>query len=144
MNKGEIVEVEPLQTGQPLKMHQSRVGDLGVGDEELLQTGQSLKMRQPCVGDLGVAEEEPLQTGQSRQMHQPANRSDMAEGIRRRERARNARPRFDRQEARETRRLLDVLVSNGLGRDGQLTADFRQPCDVLADTAMASRPGRIW
>ncbi len=39
MNKGEIVEVEPLQTGQPLKMHQSRVGDPGAGEEEPLQTG---------------------------------------------------------------------------------------------------------
>ena len=69
--------------------------------------------------------------------HEAANRSYMAEGIRLLELARNSRSLFEKQEAREKRRLLDFLVSNCSWRDGQLTAEFRQPFYLLADTAMA-------
>ncbi len=39
-----------------LELGHARVGDLGVVEEEPLQTGQSLKMHQPCVRDLGAEE----------------------------------------------------------------------------------------
>ncbi len=62
----------------------------------------------------------------------------MAEGVRLLELARNARRLFEKQEAREKRRLLDFLVSNCSWQDGQLTAEFSQPFDALANTAMAA------
>ena len=70
--------------------------------------------------------------------HEAANQSYMAEGVRLLELARNARTLFEKQEAREKRRLLDFLVSNCSWKGGQLTAEFRQPFDSLADTAMAA------
>ena len=76
------------------------------------------------------------------EQHQSANQSYMAEGIELLELARNARPLFEKQEAREKRRLLDFLVSNCSWRDGQLTTEFRQPFDALADTAMAAATAR--
>jgi len=47
-----------------LQFGHARVGDLGAEEVELLQTGESLKMHQSPVGDPGVAEVERLQTGQ--------------------------------------------------------------------------------
>ena len=72
------------------------------------------------------------------EQHQTANQSYMAEGIRLLELARNARHLFEKQEAREKRRLLDFLVSNCFWRDNRLTAEFRQPFYLLADTAKAA------
>ena len=72
------------------------------------------------------------------EQHQTANRSYMAEGVRLLELASNAQRLFEKQEAREKRRLLDFLVSNCSWRDGQLKAEFRQPFDLLADTATAA------
>ncbi len=72
------------------------------------------------------------------EQHQSANESYMAEGVRLLELARNARRLFEKQEAREKRRLLDFLVSNCSWKEGQLTAEFRQPFDALADTALAA------
>ena len=72
------------------------------------------------------------------EQHQTANQSYMTEGIRLLELARNARRLFEKQEAREKRRLLDFLVSNCFWKDGQLTAEFRQPFDLLADTVTAA------
>ena len=62
----------------------------------------------------------------------------MAEGVQLLELARNARRLFEKQEAPEKRRLLDFLVSNCSWKAGQLTAEFRQPFDSLANTAMAA------
>ena len=76
------------------------------------------------------------------EQHQSANQSYMAEGIELLELARNARPLFEKQEAREKRRLLDFLVSNCSWKGGQLTTEFRQPFDALADTAMAAATAR--
>jgi hypothetical protein len=61
----------------------------------------------------------------------------MAEGIRLLELARNARDLFDQQQASEKRRLLNFLVSNCTLKDGRLTAEFRQPFDLLADAVVA-------
>ena len=72
------------------------------------------------------------------EQHQTANRSYLDEGVKLLELAGNARNLFEKQEAREKRRLLDFLVSNCSWRDGQLTAEFRQPFALLADTALAA------
>ena len=61
-----------------------------------------------------------------------------AEGIRLLALARNARCLFDKQQAREKRRPLDFLVSNCSLKNGQLTAEFRQPFYLLAGTTMAA------
>ena len=62
----------------------------------------------------------------------------MTEGVRLLELAGNARRLFEKPDAREKRRLLDFLVSNCSWKDGQLTTEFRQPFDLLADTAVAA------
>ncbi len=69
--------------------------------------------------------------------HQSADRSYMDEGVRILELARNARSLFERQPAREKRRLLNFLLSNCSWDDGQITATFRQPFDMLAETTAA-------
>lgn len=71
--------------------------------------------------------------------HQAADRSYMDEGVRILELARNARSLFERQPAREKRRLLNFLLSNCTWDDGQITATFRQPFDILAETTAAVR-----
>ena len=70
--------------------------------------------------------------------HQAANQSYMAEGVRLLELARSARILFDRQQPDEKRRLLDFLVSNCTWRDGRLSAEFRQPFDLLADATRSN------
>ena len=72
--------------------------------------------------------------------HQTADRSYLEEGVRILELARNAQRLFEKQEPREKRRLLNFLVSNCSWKGGELTADLRQPFDLLAkSTAIAAR-----
>jgi site-specific DNA recombinase len=52
--------------------------------------------------------------------------------------AQNAQPLFAKQPPPQKRRLLDFLVSNCTWRDGELTATFRQPFDMLAETTAAA------
>jgi site-specific DNA recombinase len=56
------------------------------------------------------------------------------EGIHLLEVAQSARRLFDRQEMQEKRRLLDFVVSNCSWKGVELTADLRQPFDMLAKT----------
>lgn len=73
--------------------------------------------------------------------HQQAEQSYMEEGVQILELARNAHSLFERQPAREKRRLLDFVLSNCSWEDGQVVATFRQPFDLLAETtAIAARP----
>jgi site-specific DNA recombinase len=58
----------------------------------------------------------------------------MVEGVRILELARNAQHLFERQEARQKRRLLNFLLSNCAREDGQLVPKFREPFDLLAKT----------
>src|SRR5215469_14325957 len=44
---------------------------------------------------------------------------------------------FEKQEPREKRRLLNFVVSNSTWRGGELAVTFRQPFDLLAETALA-------
>ena len=67
--------------------------------------------------------------------HQDADRSYLEEGVRLLELAQNAQRLFEKQDAREKRRLLNLLVSNCSWRDGDLTVTLRQPFDIIAETA---------
>ena len=49
--------------------------------------------------------------------------------------AQNAQKLFARQEPREKRRLLNFVLSNCTWEDGEVVAAFRQPFDLLAETA---------
>jgi len=70
---------------------------------------------------------------------QATARSYLPEGVRLLELARRAPELFETQEPREKRRLLNFLLSNCSWKDGTLHAEFRQPFDMLAITATASR-----
>jgi site-specific DNA recombinase len=74
--------------------------------------------------------------------HQSAEQSYMDEGVQLLELARNAQGLFAKQEPREKRRLLNFLLSNCTWEDGEVVAAFRQPFDLLAETAvLASQAG---
>jgi hypothetical protein len=62
----------------------------------------------------------------------------MDEGVQLLELARNAQRLFAKQEPREKRRLLNFLLSNCTWEDGEVVATFRQPFDLLADTAVTA------
>jgi hypothetical protein len=66
----------------------------------------------------------------------------MDEGVQILELARNAQRLFERQEPRQKRRLLNFVLSNCTWEDGEVVATFRQPFDLLAETAaIAARHG---
>ena len=67
--------------------------------------------------------------------HQAAEQSYMDEGVQLLELARNAQRLFEHQDAREKRRLLNFVLSNCTWDDGEVVATFRQPFDLLAETA---------
>ena len=68
-------------------------------------------------------------------LHQCADRSYLEEGALLIELARNAQRLFEKQEAREKRRLLNFLVSNCIWGNGELSVTLRQPFDLIARTA---------
>jgi site-specific DNA recombinase len=82
-------------------------------------------------------EQDPLL--QSIEEHQSANQTYLEEGVRLLELARQAHALFQKQEAREKRRLLNFLLSNCARKGGELTAVFRQPFDMLADANVHQR-----
>ena len=67
--------------------------------------------------------------------HEAAEQSYMDEGVQILELARNAQHLFAQQEPREKRRLLNFILSNCTWEDGEVAATFRQPFDLLAETA---------
>jgi hypothetical protein len=67
---------------------------------------------------------------------QAADRSYMGEGVQLLELARNAQRLFAKQRPREKRRLLNFLLSNCTWQDGKMIATFREPFDLLAETAV--------
>ena len=69
--------------------------------------------------------------------HRTANESYMEEGVALLELANRAADLFEKQPASEKRRLLDFVLSNSTWADGELTPEFRQPFDMIADAAMA-------
>ena len=58
----------------------------------------------------------------------------MDEGVGLLELAKEAHQLFEEQFAGETSRLLNFALSNCLWKYGKLTADFKQPFDLLAET----------
>ncbi len=64
----------------------------------------------------------------------------MDEGVQLLELAQSAQRLFERQEPRQKRRLLNFVLSNCSWTEGEMTATFRQPFDLLAETtAIAAR-----
>jgi hypothetical protein len=59
----------------------------------------------------------------------------MDEGIALMELAHRAADLFAEQRASEKRRLLEFVLSNSFWANGELTPEFRQPFDLLADMA---------
>jgi site-specific DNA recombinase len=70
--------------------------------------------------------------------HENAEQSYMDEGVQILELARNAQKLFERQQPREKRRLLNFVLSNCSWEDGEVVAAFRQPFDLLAETAVSA------
>jgi site-specific DNA recombinase len=68
--------------------------------------------------------------------HQSADQSYLEEGVRLLDVASHAYEAFAEQQPREKRRLLNFLLSNSVWKRGELTATFRQPFDLVAETAM--------
>ena len=72
--------------------------------------------------------------------HEFAEQSYLGEGVQIFELAQSAQKLFERQEARQKRRLLNFVLSNCTWEDGEVVATFRQPFDLLAETtAVAMR-----
>jgi site-specific DNA recombinase len=72
--------------------------------------------------------------------HRSADQSYLNEGVALVELAQNAQSLFERQDAREKRRLLNFVLSNCTWEDGEVVATFKQPFDLLSETAaIASR-----
>ncbi len=65
--------------------------------------------------------------------HQDANQSYLDEGIWALELARRAPELFQKQEAREKRRLLKFLLSNCTWKNGELEVTYRQPFDTIVE-----------
>jgi site-specific DNA recombinase len=70
--------------------------------------------------------------------HENADKSYKDEGVALLDLARNAQRLFAKQEPREKRRLLNFVLSNCSWEDGEVVATFRQPFDMLAETATAA------
>ena len=72
--------------------------------------------------------------------HQNADKSYLDEGVALLDLARNAQRLFAKQEPREKRRLLNFVLSNCTWEDGEVVASFREPFDMLAETATSAGP----
>lgn len=75
------------------------------------------------------------------QEHQGANQTYLEEGVRLLELSRRAYELFRKQPAGEKRKMLDFVLSNCSWKDGELTATFRQPFDIIATTAANDQLG---
>jgi site-specific DNA recombinase len=64
--------------------------------------------------------------------HQDSNQTCLDEGVRLLELAQKASQLFIKQPAAEKCRLLGFVRSNCTWKDGRLTAEYRQPFDLLA------------
>ena len=80
---------------------------------------------------------EQVRLAQEIEMHRNANRHYIDEGAKLLDLARRAHQLFERQPAREKRKLVDFVLSNCQWKNGELMADYRQPFDLLAASVMA-------
>ncbi len=69
--------------------------------------------------------------------HQEATEGYLDEGVHLLELAQRAGTLFREQPAAEKRRLLGFVLSNCAWKEGQLTADYRQPFDIFAKSVIA-------
>ena len=76
------------------------------------------------------------------QSHQNANQTYFEEGAALLELAARARELFEQQEPKDQRKLLNYLVSNCSWRDGRLSAEYRQPFDIVAKMAVETEQRR--
>lgn len=65
--------------------------------------------------------------------HQTAEQSYMDEGVALLTIAKDSQRLFDKRPAADKRRLLNFVLSNSTWRDGELTATFREPFDIIAE-----------
>lgn len=77
-------------------------------------------------------EQDELQAALS--AYESAGRNYLDDGVRLLELANGAYDLFDKQEMREKRKLLDFVLSNCTWRDGRLSAEYKQPFDMIAET----------
>jgi site-specific DNA recombinase len=75
--------------------------------------------------------------------HEGGEQSYMEDGVQILELARNAQALFERQPAREKRRLLNFVLSNCSWEDGEVVATFRQPFDLLAETTNITAGSKV-
>lgn len=80
---------------------------------------------------------------QALEEHQDANQSYLEDGIELLELASKAREHFDRQKVAEKRRLLDVLLSNYSWKGGELTVEYRQPFNMIAESVIHHQKIRL-
>lgn len=81
--------------------------------------------------------EEQEQCLQAIHDHQSANRTYIDEGVQLLELAQRAGELFRKQPSTEKRRLLGFVLSNCTWRDGKLSAEYRQPFDLLAKNVIS-------
>jgi hypothetical protein len=86
----------------------------------------------------GEWREEQLRLQREIDRHEAADQSYIDEGVRILELAQNAQRLFAKQEPREKRRLLNFVLSNCTWEHGDVIATFRQPFDLLAETAVTA------
>jgi site-specific DNA recombinase len=73
--------------------------------------------------------------------HQSAEESYMEEGTLLLTVAREAQQMFDKRDAEAKRRLLNFVVSNSILQNGELTANFRQPFNLIAEISSSDPDG---
>jgi site-specific DNA recombinase len=74
------------------------------------------------------------------QRHQEGDRDYLEDGVQLLRLAQTAGRHFAKGDAHEQRRLLDYVLSNSSWKDGRISASFRQPFNLIAETvAMAAR-----
>ncbi len=81
---------------------------------------------------------EQARLAQAIQNHPTGSQGNIEDGIRILELAHQAPRLFEKQPPLEKRRLLNFVVSNCTWKDGEMTAQFRQPFDLLAITNKAA------
>ena len=73
------------------------------------------------------------------EQHQKANQSYMGLGMQLLDLAQEVPRLFRKQTPGEQRKLLGLLLSNCLWKDGKLTTEFRKPFDLISESALLSR-----
>ena len=71
--------------------------------------------------------------------HEGANQSYLEDGVRLLDLSRRAHELFAKQPAGEKRKMLDLLLSNSSWKDGELTVTYREPFDIIAQSATRQR-----